>query len=75
MEKIYRNQGFGVNPSLWIHFQNSHTNIGHYMTYQSTIGKAISLLNQGLRLPHSMVTELREQGIDVPSFYQFHMKK
>jgi hypothetical protein len=45
------------------------------MTYQSTIGKAISLLNQGLRLPHSMVAELREQGIDVPSFYQFHMKK
>lgn len=42
---------------------------------QSTIGKAIALLNQGTRLPHSMVQELREEGIDVPSFYQFHMKK
>jgi len=42
---------------------------------QSTIGKAIALLHQGIRLPHSMVHELREQGIDIPSFYSFHLNR
>jgi hypothetical protein len=42
---------------------------------QSTIGKAIALLQQGIRPTHSMIHELREQGIDIPSFYSFHLRK
>lgn len=42
---------------------------------QSTIGKAIALLSQGLRLPYSMIQELRDEGIDIPSFHEFHLKK
>ena len=42
---------------------------------ESTIGKAIALLNQGTRLPYSMIKELREDGIDIPSFHEYHLKK
>lgn len=53
--------------------KSAQTKMEHKM--QSTIGKAIALLNQGTRLPYSMIKELREDGIDIPSFHEFHLKK
>jgi len=42
---------------------------------KSTIGKAIALLHKGIRPTHSMIAELRDQGIDIPSFYSYHLNK
>ena len=44
-------------------------------TYDSAIGRAISLLRQGLRLPISLTTELREQGYDIPSLHTAHLNQ
>lgn len=42
---------------------------------ESDLGKAISLLSQGLRLPNYLVTELREQGYDIPGLHNAYLNK
>ena len=42
-------------------------------TYESALGKAIALLNNGQRLPIALTAELRDQGYDIPSLHTAHL--
>lgn len=52
-----------------------HSTNSQELHMKSTIGKAIALLHKGIRPTHSMIAELRDQGIDIPSFYSYHLNK
>ena len=44
-------------------------------SYESAIGRAIALLNNGQRLSPVLTAELREQGYDIPSLHTAHLNK
>ena len=44
-------------------------------TYESPLGRAISILRAGNRLPPSLAIELIELGYDIPSLHTAHLNK